>query len=298
MCRIYGFRATEETKVECSLVHAQNALMLQSRADVSGRSHSDGWGIAFYHNSHPEIERRATAAFEDLHFSETAERIFTTAVLAHVRLATVGEPSLLNSHPFSAGCWAFVHNGTVRGFERLRDRLESEMEPELRERIQGVTDSEHAFYWLLSRMARAGIAWTEPCRAVDELSRLVGESVAELAARCSEVETEKPPRLNFLLTDGEILIATRWENSLYWLEREGIHDCEICGIPHVHHRPNVEYRAVVVASEPITHEDWREVPDFSVLSVDRACHCRLQAIPISPLPDTALTLVGENQSRC
>ena len=27
MCRLYGFRANEETKVECTLVHAQNALL-------------------------------------------------------------------------------------------------------------------------------------------------------------------------------------------------------------------------------------------------------------------------------
>ncbi len=75
MCRLYGFRANEETKVECSLVHAQNALMLQSRADLRGRAHPHGWGLAFYHNVHPTVVRRASAAYEDLHFSETVERI-------------------------------------------------------------------------------------------------------------------------------------------------------------------------------------------------------------------------------
>lgn len=34
MCRLYGFLANERTKVECSLVHAQNALLHQSRADI------------------------------------------------------------------------------------------------------------------------------------------------------------------------------------------------------------------------------------------------------------------------
>jgi len=279
MCRIYGFRATEETKVECSLVHAQNALMLQSRADKTGRMHSDGWGIAFYHNTHPERERRATAAFEDLHFSDTVARIFTRTVLAHVRLATVGEPSLVNSHPFIAGRWAFVHNGTVRGFDCLRDRLLAETVPELRAQIQGATDSEHAFCWLLSRMLRGGCDWRKPCDNVDRLSQIVGESVSELARRSAAVEQEKPPRLNFMLTDGQTLVATRWENSLFWLQRVGVHDCEICGIPHVHHQPNVEYRAVVIASEPITDEKWVEVPNFSLLSVDPGVHSRLQPLP-------------------
>ena len=75
-------------------------------------------------------------------------------------------------------------------------------------------------------------------------------------------------RLNFLLTDGQSLIASRWNNTLYWVEREGVHDCEICGIPHVDHEPDVAYRAVVVASEPISHEDWRELAQGEILTVD------------------------------
>ena len=45
--------------------------------------------------------------------------------------------------------------------------------------------------------------------------------------------------------------------------RHGIRDCEICGFPHIHHDPKVDYRAVVIASEPITHETWSEIPERS-----------------------------------
>src|SRR5690606_29220914 len=134
---------------ECTLVHAQNALMLQSRGDLRGVSHSDGWGVAFYHDNHPQVERRATAAFEDLHFSATAERIYTETVVAHVRLATVGQPSIVNSHPFTYGPWTFAHNGTVRGFDQLQPRLVMETTPRLHAAQLGTTDSEHAFFWLL-----------------------------------------------------------------------------------------------------------------------------------------------------
>ena len=66
MCRLYGFRASEATKVECSLIHAQNALLLQSRSDMMGREHADGWGLASYRNSEISLEHRDTAAFEDV----------------------------------------------------------------------------------------------------------------------------------------------------------------------------------------------------------------------------------------
>src|ERR687897_3268653 len=50
MCRLYGFRATEPTTVECTLVSAQNALIVQSQRDQEGRSNAHGWGVAVYPN--------------------------------------------------------------------------------------------------------------------------------------------------------------------------------------------------------------------------------------------------------
>lgn len=278
MCRHYCFRANEETKVECTLIHAQNALILQSRADLRGKSHADGWGISVYHNAVPEVERRATAAYEDMHFSTTVERVFSKTAVAHVRRATVGGPSLANTHPFVHGYWTFCHNGTLTGFQMLQDELKHETAEELRQHRTGSTDSEQIFYWLLTRMEQAGLSPDEHCRDLPALREVVAESIVHLARRCEEAGAAWPARLNFLLTDGNIVIASRWNNSLHWILREGIHDCEICGIPHVHHTTGVQYRAVIVASEPISHEEWLELPDRSLLAIDDSIQPQIDAI--------------------
>lgn len=49
-----------------------------------------------------------------------------------------------------------------------------------------------------------------------------------------------------------------------YVERRGVRDCEICGFPHVHYDPARRYRAIVVASEPLSHEEWRDIPDRSL----------------------------------
>ena len=278
MCRLYGFRANEETKVECTLVHAQNALLLQSRADRRGRSHPDGWGIAFYRDGTPLLEHRAAAAFRDVHFSATAERVYSRTVIAHIRMATVGKVSSANTHPFTYDCWTFAHNGTITAFPALRDCLVEETGLRLQAQRRGGTDSEQLFYWLLARMERAGIPPEARAPELAVLERVVAESVVELARRCEEVGAEKPARLNVLLTDGACLVATRWNHDLCWVSRVGVHDCEICGIPHVHHDETTDYRAVVVASEPISREDWREVPDRSVLTIDTAIRTTIRPI--------------------
>lgn len=278
MCRLYAFRASEPTKVECTLIHAQNALLHQSRRDRMGKTHSDGWGVGYYVNSKPVLVRREFSAFEDLHFAETAERIYSKTVVAHVRRASVGEPSLVNTHPFSLGVWTFAHNGTVWGFEELEERIVAETDPELLSHRQGTTDSEASFLWLLSRMKQAGISADEPCTDLQKLSQVVCEAVTELSHRSLGTNPEKNVRLNWILTDGAMLVATCWNHTLHWVLRENIRDCEICGIPHEQHHEVTGYRAVVIASEAISHEDWQEIPNFSLLSLDENIRIEIQPI--------------------
>jgi len=265
MCRLYGFRANEPTKVECTLVQAQNALMVQSRSDLRGKAHEDGWGIAYYKNSAASIEKRIAAAHEDLHFGVMAERVHSTTVVAHVRQATVGAITPRNTHPFQYGRWVFAHNGTVARFDHARRLLEQRIDAELLELRQGETDSELAFYWILSRLRRSGVDLDAGCDDPRLLAEALSDSVHALEAM--GVGGEKPAKLNFLLTDGKVLVASRWRNSLFMVSRRGIRDCEVCGVPHVDHEPGSDYRAIVIASEPISGEDWQELPEGSVVVV-------------------------------
>jgi len=268
MCRLYGFRANEPTKVECSLVYAQNALLSQSREDLGGVTHPDGWGIGYYEDGLQHVERRVAPAFEDLHFEHTAERVFSRTVVAHVRRATVGEVRLENVHPFTKGPWTFAHNGTVGGFQHVGPWMSADASDELTAARAGTTDSELAFLWLLSRLRRAGVDVETGETEARAVARVLQEAVRELGAACARYAPDQQARLNFLLTNGYLMVASRWNHSLHWAERVGLHDCEICGIPHVRHDESTVYRAAVVASEPITHERWTELPEGAVLAVD------------------------------
>lgn len=236
-----------------------------------GREHADGWGLASYaQDGSLHVERRVTAAFEGLHFGAAAERIYAQTVIAHVRRATVGGASATNTHPFHYRRWTFAHNGTVSGFARLKDAIVRETAPRFQRIRRGTTDSEQAFVWILTRMERAGIDPDAKRADVVALRSVLADAVRDLHSRGESLATTGPPKLNFLLTNGRVLVATRWNHTLYLLERDGVHDCEICGIPHVEHDENRRYRAVVIASEPITHESWQEVENETVVSVDES----------------------------
>ncbi len=258
MCRLYGFHASAPTKVECPLVHAQNALMVQSRRDWEGKDHAHGWGVATYAGHTPHVERQAWAAYHGEHFRRAAERIHSRTVLAHVRRATIGPVGLENTHPFAEGRWTFIHNGTVEGFDRIRQNMLGMMSFRHRAAIAGATDSEHVFRLLLT------LHDEESHRPIVETLRL---GVRRVIDWCAEAAPGVEVGLNFILTDGDTLVGTRWGRGLYTLTRDGILPCAICGFPHVHHQSERPYRSVEVASEPLTDEPWQEMPDRSIYAV-------------------------------
>lgn len=272
MCRLYGFRANEPTKVECTLVHAQNALMVQSRQDMAGHSHTHGWGVATYEDHHPHVERQAWAAYHGEHFRRAAARIYAQTVLGHVRRATVGPAALENTHPFSHGPWVLIHNGTLPKFDQIRDSMLAAMTPGHREAISGVTDSEHLFRFLMSLYeAKPG----------QPLLKTVRAGVSRVIEWCRLADPDARIGLNIILTDGDTLVGTRWGRGLHYVERDGIYDCEICGFPHIHHDPKLPYRAVVVASEPVTHEIWTEVPEGSIYAISADVHLHIEPLGLT-----------------
>ena len=245
----------------CSSTSGMRCLA-QSCRDWRGDAHGDGWGIGYYDSGRPQVIRRPTAATEDAEFRHAAERVVAPAVVAHVRQASVGDRSIANTHPFTFGRWVFAHNGTVTGFDKLMPALVSETDPELRRQIGGTTDSEHAFFWLLSRLRRAGLAAEGPCSDLAGAAQVLADSVRTLGASSAATRPDQPARLNFLLSDGAVFLASRFRHSLYWTNRRG----PFAATPGA--SASATKRGVAVASEPIGEEGWAEVPEASVLTVD------------------------------
>lgn len=259
MCRLYAMHANEPTKVECGLVKAQNALMAQSKGDMQGNAHGHGWGVADYPDGVPMIEKQVWAAFHGEHFTRKAARVYAKTVVAHVRHATVGGTGIENTHPFHHGRWIFAHNGTVPNFDQLRFRFLENMDPLHRTQVHGTTDSEHIFRYLLSLFLR------HPERG---LMGVVRVGLAQIVAWSAEVDPDAPVGLNIVLTDGNHMVGSRLNRSLYYLLRDHVFDCPICGEPHVHHNPKSAYQAIEIASEAVTYaEDWYEVPNATVFRV-------------------------------
>lgn len=236
--------------------------MQQSRLDSRGQSNADGWGIAYLSHTGWHVRRHAAPAFKDPLFSEEVKHITSTLVIAHVRAATVGQVSEINTQPFHHKKWVFAHNGTVADFAQHHQKFLDRIALNLLPFINGETDSEHVFYLLLTLISEAYSSSEE----IEESPLPLVEALIALA-RCIDSWTGTfRSSLNMLISNGSTVAAYRQGKTLFHVRRCCISDCEMCGQPHVP-KIKTDYYSWVVASEPLTQEIWQEVPEGHAVGV-------------------------------
>ena len=201
MCRLFGFRSVIPSQVHQSLVSAENALMLQSDR------HPDGWGVAYYVANYPHLIKSASQAMDDHLFKHVSGIVSSETVIAHVRAATHGVLSLVNSHPFQFGRWIFAHNGNIPDFENVRENLIAQIPPVKRRFILGNTDSEVFFYLLLDNMERRYDLHRSgyPLEEIESAIRQTVDQIQEASGLCCFDDNEL--YLTFVITNGETMAA-------------------------------------------------------------------------------------------
>jgi glutamine amidotransferase len=201
MCRLFGFRSVIPSQVHQSLVGAENALMLQSDR------HPDGWGVAYYVANYPHLIKSASQAMDDHLFKHVSGIVSSETVIAHVRAATHGVLSLVNSHPFQFGRWIFAHNGNIPDFENVRENLIALIPPVKRRFILGNTDSEVFFYLLLDNMERRYDLHRSgyPLEEIESAIRQTIDQIQAASGLCCFDDNEL--YLTFVITNGETMAA-------------------------------------------------------------------------------------------
>lgn len=193
-----------------------------------GERHPHGWGLARLRpGSGPVIEKEAVKATE----SESLRRILDEpieelALLAHIRLATIGTMEYANCHPFTATdnsgrIWTLVHNGTIFNGPELNGYIGIQF---------GETDSERVLLHLVDLIDRAQV----------RNGRALGEKERFAVFSSAMAELSRGNKLNLLVYDGEVMYAhTNFRDSLHFLAEDG---------------------SVTFSTCPLSSGEWRPLP--------------------------------------
>jgi len=249
MCRLLGIAAATPYEFGLVLREAPHSMAMLSH------EHRDGWGVATHNGVRGygwSVHRSVRTADEDPEFDDEVRRARGRLLIAHVRQKTVGPITVSNTHPFQSDEWVFAHNGTVQdvGF------VTSHTSPARLAERQGATDSELFLAYLLTQLDEAGLTHAPASSGTDDVVR---RAVHAATDRCGF------GTLNFLLSDGATMYVSRFGRSLHLLERSPV-GRELASEDGV--VPLTARRCVVVASEPLTDEDWTPIEQRALLRLD------------------------------
>ena len=259
MCRLFGLTAgAERVRATFWLLDAPDSL------DVQSRRNADGAGLGYFSpDGAPILDKQPVAAFRDEEFARAAREAESSAFVAHVRWATTGGRTELNTHPFVMKGRVMAHNGGLGSLPRL----DTELGP-YRRLVRGETDSERYFALITAETDARG-----------------GDVAAGIAAAASWIGARLPvSSLNVVVAAPGELWALRYPgaHALHILERPagpgpgepGLHVRS--STSSVHAPDLADVASVVVASEALDGESgWRMLapgelvhvrPDLSVES--------------------------------
>ena len=273
MCRFALYLGSEIT-VSSLVTEPENSIIHQSFHSHEREEplNGDGFGLAWYVpeiSEEPALFKDISPAWNNLNLLNLARVTRSSCVLAHVRAATHGLPvTRLNCHPFTWGHFAFMHNGGVAGFKKIRRPLLGRLSEEAFDLISGSTDSEHVFALFTDHYKKTSDGQSR----IEAMASALTAAISDVEELTREAEVDEPSLLNLAVTDGKCAVVSRYissspekANTLY--VHSGRHYvCEegVCRMVD----PDEGTGAVIVASEPLSDDKgWDPVPPNNVVLV-------------------------------
>jgi len=217
MCRHLAWLGAERTLAEV-VVDPPFGLLHQSwapRRQRHGRINADGFGVGWYAPAvrpQPARYRRAVPMWTDASFASFAGAVTSGCLLAAVRDATVGMPIEESATaPFAHGSLLLSHNGRADP-DVLMALLAGRPDAP-------VPDSRCDSALLAALVWERALAGAGLAEAVAEVVTTVGAKAAARAAAKDAGGQATPTRLNVLATDGRQIVATTWNDTL-WYRRD------------------------------------------------------------------------------
>ena len=224
MCEIFCFSANAPKQI--------NSLL----EGFYGHSdeHPHGWGLADLCSEDYSIKKEPVRASDSSILKDILSRpVSGKAIFAHIRLATVGEFSYENCHPFikkdnNNRSWILMHNGTLFNFPQ-GDKY--------RNIQKGNTDSERILFYIIDKINE----FEADCGPVSQKERfdLINKILSELA---------DGNKLNIMIYDGELIyVHSNIKEGIYYLNNDS---------------------ELIIASSPVNDdENWKEIEINTVFGI-------------------------------
>ena len=246
---------------------------LQQRVVLASADRAQAAGVGSYANE--EILLQGFSGRLPSGPVELAPRQETEALVYHAGSVPVGASLEAATQPHRFRRWLFAHVGRAEGLDRARARVKASLPEFLQRQVQGDSDSELAFMIFLRLLRDLGRTDDRRLEA-GTAGHLLGKAARMVEQFAAEAGATRNSTLNFIATNGHILLATRHgDQPLYYTLLEGAPTCEVCkldglrgteAMPAV--RAHLRRKTVAVATHVTDPRGWIELGPNQVLEVE------------------------------
>ncbi|MCR5625587.1 MAG: class II glutamine amidotransferase [Lachnospiraceae bacterium] len=222
MCELFGVTANRK-------VHLNS--LLEEFFSHSNEQPS-GWGIATFEGRNVSLEKEPLRADRSAYLkSKLNNDIYASNLFGHIRRATIGYESYVNTHPFTAmdltgRIWTLIHNGTIFEAPQLSPYQYTQ---------SGTTDSERILLYIVDEINRHTKEASRPLNDAEK-----HEIIDEIFEKLSPEN-----KLNVLLYDGEnMYIHKNAKETLFVKEDDD---------------------SAIFSTQPLDKGHWREVEQNRLL---------------------------------
>ena len=180
MCELFGFTSSKDEDI------ADYLKTFYSHCD----EHPHGWGLSILDAGRYCLIKEPVKADKSVDLRKIlSSKLVGRNILAHIRLATMGELKKVNCHPFAkkdrhGRTWTLIHNGTIFDYPELSKYMGVEC---------GDTDSERMICYFVDKINEF-----DEELGIKERFDLINDLVSRMA---------EGNKLNFLLSDSEQIFA-------------------------------------------------------------------------------------------
>jgi len=272
MCR-FTFYQGVPIQISSLITEPKHSLINQSfnSEERDEPLNGDGFGLAWYNHNiseQPALFKSISPAWSNTNLLEISTIIESSCIMAHVRAASKGLSVVeTNYHPFKWKNFAFMHNGQLGGFAKIKRHIAQSLSDEAYNTIKGSTDSEYLFatfideYLQIPQMEE----WDRIATSMMQAIRRVLDLINEYAGGALSY-------INIVLTNGHLALAVRLTtdkpseaDSLYInLGKKYICENGVCRMLS----PGEHEKSVIISSEPLSKDPgWESIPVNSMILV-------------------------------
>ncbi len=253
----------------------------------------DGWGIYSYNQSQiwPQGFKNKLEAKQDNLFTEKSKQTIAQnpkIIMAHIRAASpkCKKVDTNYNHPYTYKNWTFMHNGFVPGALSFNTQLKINwgFNNLLGDKPKSKTDSESSFYYFLGKLKQNFDTTDASKIGKKNLKKTFAETINDLIKESPKTFRDVNPAIlggikgsiytspscNFVVTDGNMLMAYRKGPDLY------------LGVKNF----DKDQKEYIISSEVIAKDDksieWLKIPQNHMVYMEKTKKDTIQP-EITPL---------------